>query len=68
MKKGPKTFLEAHNRLNRIGKEYDDQRDAQPRALRREFPTENQVKEQFQPAAEKALSDVWNKMQKKLDK
>jgi hypothetical protein len=24
MKKGPKTFLEAHNRLNRIGKEYDD--------------------------------------------
>lgn len=68
MKKGPKTFLEAHNRLNRIGKEYDDQRDALRRALRRVFPTENQVKERFQPAAEKALQDVWNKMQKKLDK
>ena len=32
MKKGPKTFLEAHNRLNRIGKEYDDQLDALRRA------------------------------------
>ena len=55
MQEGPKTFLEAYNRLNRIGKEYDEQRDALRRALRRVFPTENQVKEQFQPAVEKAL-------------
>lgn len=64
----PPSAADAYNRQKRRGQEYDGQREALRRVLRRFFPSDTQLAQQLRPAAERALQEAADAIERGLNR